>query len=100
MNIEIKTEEYRGVICRLCTQPIPVPRIVISMEEDSKREEAVTGLFQGDRVFTLRCRSCEGEYPYRSKDIVTLEGSPKPRRSSREADLLRPSRKLSRAANA
>lgn len=99
MKIEIKTEGYQGVHCRLCTQPIPIPKIVISMEETAKREEMLSGQAKGERVFTLRCRSCEGEYPYCSKDIVSVEGTPKSRRS-RDSELLRSAGRLSRAANA
>jgi hypothetical protein len=95
----LKTEEYRGVICRLCTQPIPIPKIVISMEDAAKQEEISTGISQGSRVFTLRCRSCEGEYPYSSPDVVRFEGSPKLRRS-RENQQAHSSYRLSRAANA
>ena len=95
----LKTEEYRGVVCRLCTQPIPIPKIVISMEDAAKEEETATGQGQGNRVFTLRCRSCEGEYPYNSRDIVSFEGAPKSRRS-KENQLLQSGRRLSRAANA
>jgi hypothetical protein len=99
MNHEIKAEEYRGVLCRLCTQPIPIPKIVIAMEDAAKQEHLLSGQAQGEHVFTLRCRSCEGEHPYRSKDIISLEGTPKSRRS-RETELLRSSGRLTRAANA
>jgi hypothetical protein len=30
-------------------------------------------------VFTLRCRTCDKEKPYRVTDIVEFEGAPKPR---------------------
>lgn len=100
MNQEAKIEQYHGVLCRYCRQPIPVPAIVIGMEEAAERETAY-GQEQGDRVFTLRCRSCESEHPYRSKDIEVLEGIPKLRTSrSRESRLLQQSSRLSRAASA
>jgi hypothetical protein len=101
MNQEATTQEYRGVLCRYCRQPIPVPAIVIGIENAAKHDETVSGLEQGGRVFTLRCRSCEGEHPYRSKEIVSFEGTPKSRISrSREAQLVKQSGRLSRAANA
>jgi len=99
MTSEIRTEEYRGVLCRRCSQPIPIPKIVVAMEDAAKQQESLSGQAQGGRVFTIRCRSCEGEYPYRSKDILSLEGTPKSRRL-RENQLLRESGRLSRAANA
>ena len=98
MTSEIRTEEYRGVLCRRCSQPIPIPKIVVAMEAAAKQEESLSGQFQGERVFTIRCRSCESEYPYRSQDISSFEGTPKARRRSRE--LLREAGQLSRAANA
>lgn len=99
MNHEVKIEGYSGVPCRFCRQPIPVPAIVIGMENAAKHEETVSGQEQSERVFTLRCRSCEGEHPYRSQDIVSFEGTPKPRRS-REGRLQHSSGRLSRSANA
>jgi hypothetical protein len=73
---EATRPQYSAVMCRHCRQPIPVPPIVIRMETLSSVEEGA----QTDRVFTVRCRSCECEHPYRSSQIVQVEGEPKGRR--------------------
>ncbi len=91
---------YRGVICQCCRQPIPLPGIVLHMEASLEPHELGAGQSKSGRVFTLRCRSCEKEMPYRTGEIVDVEGTPKPRlsrmlgRSGRRAEV------LSRVANA
>lgn len=75
---EATRSQYSAVLCRQCRQPIPVPPIVIRMESLSKAEEP--GI-ETDRVFAVRCRSCECEHPYRSSQIVQAEGEPKGRRT-------------------
>lgn len=96
MMHELKGEHYRGVLCLCCRQPIPLPAIVIDMEstEDSQEEH-------GHRVFSLRCRACEREMPYRATAIIEIEGTPRSRASQAQnrAKLLRQQNKLSRAAN-
>lgn len=74
-------QKYRGVICQCCRQPIPLPAIVLRMETSRKPDEPAVGLDTGARVFALRCRSCEREMPYRSSEIVDVDGVPKPRLS-------------------
>jgi hypothetical protein len=88
MNQEAVQQSYRGVRCMSCRQPIPLPSILI--EIDSK----LRGLTEGradehsTRVFSLRCRACEREKPYRTSDIVDFEGEP--RRRSQRSHLLHP----------
>lgn len=81
MVAEIVKQSYRGVLCMSCRQPIPLPEIVIRMEvhSDAKVSEAASD--QHGHVFSLRCRACNREKPYRSSDIVELEGTPRPRPS-------------------
>jgi hypothetical protein len=101
MNQETKNQQYGGVFCRYCRQPIPVPAIVVSMEAADERERSRSSREQIGRVFTLRCRACYNEFPYRSKEIVNFEGTPRTRISqSRHYRLLRQSGGVSRAANA
>lgn len=75
---EATKQQYSAVICQGCREPIPVPAIVIRMESAA----AVDGSEgdQAERVFKLRCRVCECEKPYRSSQIVQVEGEPKGRR--------------------
>jgi hypothetical protein len=77
---EAKKESYRGVLCRWCRQPIPVPSIVAVLDRaESKESCQPDGL--NARVFHLRCRACEYEYLYKSSDVVDFEGRPRPRSS-------------------
>jgi hypothetical protein len=75
---EATQEKYSAVICGHCRQPIPVPAIVIRMESMPHPFDAAGE--HSERVFNLRCRSCECEHPYRSSQIVEVEGQPKARR--------------------
>jgi len=76
---EPQTQHYSAVLCRSCRQPIPLPAIVVSMA--SRRQRDSESGFQDNSgcVFTLRCRTCDKETPYRVTDIVDFEGAPKPR---------------------
>jgi ribosomal protein L40E len=71
---------YSGVVCRHCRAPIPVPAIVIRIESASQSGDPEAN--RSERVFTLRCRACDAENPYRSSQIVEIEGEPKERRFS------------------
>jgi hypothetical protein len=75
---EAETQHYSAVLCRSCRQPIPLPAIVVGMASRSRHQESGSQDDPG-RVFTLRCRSCDKEKPYRVTDIVESEGTPKPR---------------------
>jgi len=70
---EPQTQHYSAVLCRSCRQPIPLPAIVVSMTHESGSQDS------SGCVFTLRCRTCDKEKPYRVTDIVEFEGAPKPR---------------------
>ena len=94
MMTEADKQSYLGVRCLSCRQPIPVPSILAGSISAGEQEEH-------DRVFSLRCRSCEREKPYRASDVLKFEGEPVPRvsrvRSHRERSQPRP---ISRSANA
>jgi len=74
-------QSYRGVLCLSCRQPIPLPAIIVRMESAAKGTESTSLQEHQARVFSLRCRSCEREKPYRAIDIVDFEGEPKARLS-------------------
>ena len=94
-------EQYRGVFCFSCRQPIPLPAIVLHIESAGKNLDTGYGDEPQRRVFSLRCRACDKEMPYRTMDIVEIEGTPK-RRLTRAAKQLGSLRQVafSRAANA
>jgi hypothetical protein len=81
MNQEAVQQSYRGVRCLSCTQPIPLPSILIEMGS-TLRGVSVRSDEHSARVFSLRCRFCEREKPYRMSDIMDFEGEPR-RRASR-----------------
>ena len=95
---EFKEQRYRGVLCSCCRQPIPLPAIIARMEVAPVEEQGEAG----DRVFSLRCRACEREMPYRASEIIEIAGTPRPRGSRRAHDhakLLRQQNKMAQAAN-
>ena len=99
MNAQLEKQQYRGVVCFCCRQPIPLPAIVLHIESAEKDNQSAYAAERSGRVFHLRCRACDKEMPYRATDIVDIEGTPKPR-VSRAGKSLNPSRNLTRAANA
>jgi translation initiation factor 2 beta subunit (eIF-2beta)/eIF-5 len=83
MNEQLEQRTYSAVLCRTCREPIPVPAIVIRLQEESN--EAGSAEPQHDRVFRLRCRACGAEKPYRSSQVIEVDGEPKVRRAMRAA---------------
>ena len=94
---EVNEKHYSGVLCSCCRQPIPLPAIVVRMQTGSENPESITG----DRVFSLRCRACEREMPYRTSQVLEIEGAPRSRvsRATDRARLLKLREGMSRAAN-
>lgn len=95
--VEEAIQSYRAVICLCCRQPIPLPGIVLHIENSLVQSEGEFGYEKNERAFTLRCRSCEREMAYRTSEIVDVEGTPKPRLSRTHS---RHAAALTRAANA
>jgi hypothetical protein len=83
MNQQLEQRTYSAVLCRVCREPIPVPAIVIRLQEEAKA--AGPDVPQHDQVFRLRCRSCEAEKPYRSSQMIEVDGEPKLRRATLRA---------------
>ena len=71
---EKKAPSYRGVMCRLCRQPIPLPAIILNMEDAA---EAQSPQERPVRVFHLRCRACQKEQLYWSTEASVFEGTPR-----------------------
>jgi hypothetical protein len=95
MNQHAVQQSYRGVRCMSCRQPIPLPSFLIDTDSRIRSKQADE---LSTRVFSLRCRACEREKPYRTSDIVDFEGEPRIR--SRRAHLLHENRAArARAAN-
>jgi len=78
MNQQMEKPVYAGVVCRCCRQAIPLPAIVLSMTAEIENDPSSYDNPQS-RVFSLRCRACDKEMPYRVNEIVDFEGTPRPR---------------------
>ena len=79
MNLEAVQQSYRGVRCLSCRQPIPLPAILTKMDSTLSDEGSHSAHEHPTRVFSLRCRACEREKPYRASDIMDFEGLPRTR---------------------
>ena len=84
MLVEAK-QQYPGVLCFHCRQPIPLSSFAESKEcgfkqkEASGRDESTVRSFTVSS-FTLRCRVCEGESLYTALDVIDCDGTPRIRR--------------------
>jgi hypothetical protein len=74
MTIETERPTFRGVACLHCKAPIPVPAIVSSLQASATAETESSQ--RKSQVFNLRCPCCHKEKPYRTREIVTFEGTP------------------------
>jgi hypothetical protein len=96
------TQQYSGVYCRACGEPISLPA---RAEKAITASQAGASEAPGERqpvVFNLRCKACEKENFYGANDLVTIQGTPRLARPRPRAtpQLLRPNLKLARTANA
>jgi len=93
--IQEAKQQYRGVLCIHCRQPIPLPTNISRRAAEAEGRESSEAQDHGPRVFTLRCRACGEEGLYTESKFIDCEGIPRTRVSrSRKAQ-----EKLSHAAN-
>jgi hypothetical protein len=88
MTVEAK-QQYRGVLCLHCHQPIPLSSSTAANEGGSgeqptsgSNEPIVRSLSVRsftERSFAMRCRACEGEGLYTSLDVIACGGTPRTR---------------------
>jgi hypothetical protein len=95
-------QQYSGVYCRACGEPISLPAraekaLAIHQAAVSESTAEVQPV-----IFNLRCKACEKENFYGAKDVVNIQGTPRSARprARAAASLLRPDLKLARTANA
>ena len=75
-------QQYRGVLCHRCHQPIPLSPFAAGKEcgfkpqDASDRDESAVRSFTVSS-FTLRCRVCEGEGLYTALDVIDCNGTPR-----------------------
>ena len=100
MIAEASKEQYRGVLCIHCRQPIPLSASQVRKEKEMRESEANEVMELRSSSFNLRCRACHGEATYTPADTIDCDGTPRVRNIARRNPLLRPEPKnLSRAAN-
>ena len=99
--IQEPKQQYRGVLCVHCRQPIPHPATYSRRAAEPEDENSSKADDHGPRVFTLRCRVCQEEGLYSESKFIDCEGTPRTRAShSRKASpVLKDKGDLSRAAN-
>ncbi|MFZ3216675.1 MAG: hypothetical protein WA192_11500 [Candidatus Acidiferrales bacterium] len=96
------TQQYSGVYCRACGEPISLPARAAKAMAATQAETSEAGHEAQPVVFNLRCKACEKENFYGAKDVVEIHGTPRsarPRARSVGA-MLPPAIKLSRTASA
>jgi hypothetical protein len=96
------TQQYSGVYCRACGEPISLPA---RAEKDLTARQSGAPEAAGQSqpvVFNLRCKACEKENFYGANDVVNIHGIPRSARPRARAagSLLRPDIKMARTANA
>ena len=101
MIAEAEKQQYRGVLCIHCRQPIPLSASQVRKEKEMRESEANEVAELRSSSFNLRCRACHGEATYTPGDTIDCEGTPRVRRTApRRNPLLRSEAKsLSKAAN-
>jgi hypothetical protein len=101
MIAEATKQQYRGVLCIHCRQPIPLSASLVRKEKELRDAESSEMSELTSRSFNLRCRACHEESRYTEAETVDCEGAPRMRASqSRRNSLLKPEPKgLSHAAN-
>jgi|SRR5580700_8650469 hypothetical protein len=88
MIVEAK-QQYRGVLCLHCHQPIPLSSSTAANEgEFGEQQPSGTDEFTvrsvkvrsfTERSFAMRCRACEGEGLYTGSDVIACDGTPRTR---------------------
>jgi hypothetical protein len=101
MIAEAEKQQYRGVLCIHCRQPIPLSASQVRKEKELRESEPNELTELRSSSFNLRCRACHGEATYTTAETIDCDGTPRVRSSAaRRNPLLRPEPKnLSQAAN-
>jgi hypothetical protein len=99
MSQQAVQQSYRGVRCMSCRQPIPLPAFLIETDARFRGLSREVADEHCARVFSLRCRVCEREKPYRIGDVLDFEGEPRMRASRSDRLVGRVGSLRARAAN-
>jgi hypothetical protein len=102
VNQAIVTQQYSGVYCRACGEPISLPSRAEKALAAHQAEAAEPAAEIQPVVFNLRCKACEKENFYGAKDVTNIIGTPRSARPRPRSagSLMRPDLKLARTANA
>jgi hypothetical protein len=102
VNQAIASQEYSGVYCRACGEPIALPSRAEKALAAQHAQASDPAAELHPVVFNLRCKACEKENFYGAKDVVNIQGTPRAARPRPRStgSLMRPDIKLARTANA
>jgi len=78
-------QQYRGVLCLHCHQPIPLSSSTAANEKGlAEQQPSGSDEFTlrsvkvrpfTERSFAMRCRACEGEGLYTGSDVIACDGT-------------------------
>jgi hypothetical protein len=86
-------QQYRGVLCVHCRQPIPLSPSAARKDKEIEEQKASSLDELVVRSFPLRCRACHRESLYAVADAINCEGTPKTRGSQAHKGPLNVSKK-------
>jgi hypothetical protein len=85
--IDEAKQQYRGVLCLHCHQPIPLSSSTTLNDtgfgeqqmsgSDAFTVRSLTVRSFTERSFAMRCRACEGEGLYTGSDVIACDGTPR-----------------------
>ena len=77
VNQAIVTQQYSGVYCRACGEPVSLPSRAEKALAAHQAEASDPAAEVQPVVFNLRCKACEKENFYGAKDVVNIQGTPR-----------------------
>jgi hypothetical protein len=77
-------QNYRGVSCLRCGEPIPVSAKIMEIQDETAR-----GRMGVPYVFLARCKLCEYETVYEAGKVQTFDGQPRKRSTRVRSDFRR-----------
>ena len=85
MIAEAEKQQYRGVLCIHCRQPIPLSASLVRKEKEMRESEPSEMSELTSRSFNLRCRACHGEALYTEADTIDVRRNASHKNRTREA---------------
>ena len=70
-------QQYRGVHCLFCGEPIPVPPRMVNRGLAAGNQGSNSAYDMSRSPFNLRCRACMKEHFYQISETVDIAGTPR-----------------------